>query len=122
MSFYIHDHRDMTAAWLKIGLAFVFLWVAGAMYINPSAFFHYLPAFLTQIVSPELFLRLFGVYEVFLALWILSGKLTFFAGVVAACTLIGITIFNLDAFPILFRNIGLICAAFALSSHSAYYK
>ncbi len=100
---------------LRIGLAFIFLYAA----IFVSGDFHagakYVPSFVTNIIPLQLFLIIFGIFEVVLALWILSGKLRLYSGLLTALLLIVVTAMNLSFFSVLFRNIAIIGAAIAFA-------
>lgn len=63
-------------------------------------------------------LTVFSVYQILLALWILSGWKTFYPSLLAALTISGIIIFNLGALEIVFRDIAIIFAALALAAWS----
>jgi hypothetical protein len=86
-------------------------------FINPSAYIKWIPDFFLAIlpVSAVTFLSLFFVFEVVLGIWLLWGKWSVAAGIVSALLLVGITFLNVSEFGVLFRNIGLIAAAVALS-------
>ena len=100
---------------LRAGLAFVFLY--GAFFVsNVGTGAKYVPAFVSNIIPLETFLMLFGIFEVLLSIWLLSGKFTRYSGLVSAAFLICITAFNLSYFSGLFRNVALIAAAFALAT------
>lgn len=57
----------------------------------------------------------FSLYELVLAVWILSSKKTFWAASLACFTLVGIIIANFSDVDILFRDIAIIFAAGALA-------
>lgn len=67
-------------------------------------------------LAPEpLLLSSFSLFEVLLGLWLLSGKKLFYAAGISAMVFSGITIFNLGALDIVFRDVGLFFAALALA-------
>ena len=101
---------------LRVGLAFVFVFAAISLSLNPSEGMHFLPPFVSYFVSPSLFLTLFGVYEIILSVWLLSGKFSLYAGLIAATTLVVITGLNFSDFSVLFRNVAIVFAALALAS------
>ena len=100
---------------LRIGLAFVFLYAAFFV-SNVGTGTKYVPAFVSNIIPLQTFLILFGVFEVFLSIWLLLGKFTKYSGLVSAVFLICVTAFNLSYFSGLFRNVAIIAAAFALAT------
>ena len=101
---------------LRFGLAFVFLYTAVAGLINPEAYVKWIPGFVLEIlpVGAVPFLIAFFVFEAILSVWLVWGKWGVTAGVISAFLLFIITFLNLNAFGVLFRNIGLIAAAVAL--------
>jgi uncharacterized membrane protein YphA (DoxX/SURF4 family) len=80
----------------------------------------YIPVFIAgdikTLISLQLFLILFAVVEVILALLLVFGKLQTIAALAAGVILLVITLLNLWDFHVLFRNIAIICAAFALAA------
>ena len=99
---------------LRVGLAVVFLYAAISSFTNPNDWIGYLPQLAKDHVSPNLLIAIFAVYELLLALWLLSGKFTKYAALLVAFTLFGIIVFNYSLFAITFRDVGLIFAALAL--------
>lgn len=110
-----HLRRNAPARCLRLGLAFVFLYAAIFVSSSAQRGGHYVPAFITTLLPLRLFLPLFGSAEIGLALWLLSGKRIRSAAFLSAALLIAITVPNLADFPIIFRNIAIIAAAFALA-------
>lgn len=107
--------NSFLAAWfLRIGLAFVFLYAAIAAFIEPSVWLGYLPAFVANSSSGLFLLHTFSVIELPLAGWLLSGKKTWWAASVAALMFAGIIVANFASMDIIFRDIGLLLAAIAL--------
>jgi uncharacterized membrane protein YphA (DoxX/SURF4 family) len=99
---------------LRLGLAFVFGYVAIASLVHPNDWVGYLPQQLKTIIPALTLLKLFSIYEILLALWLLSGKFVKIAALVTAMTLAGIVVTNPSQFAITFRDVGLIFAALAL--------
>lgn len=104
---------------LRLGLSYVFLFVAISTLLNPNSFAHYVPQFVGQLIPANLFLIVYGVFEVFLALWLLSGLKTLYAALIAAAILFVLTALNFNDFGILFRNVAIFYAALALAVLSA---
>ncbi len=97
---------------LRAGLAFSFWYAAVASLVSPSDWVGYLPGFIS---SHRLdLLKIFSIFEIGLGLWLLSGYYLKYAAAMAALTLAGAVIFNLNLFIITFRDIGLVCVALAL--------
>lgn len=101
---------------LRVGLAFVFLYAAVNFFFNTDQALQFLPKFVSSIIPPGIFLRLFEIYELILAAWLLSGKWSHYAGLLSALTLIMITAFNVESFHVVFRNIAIIFAGLALTT------
>ena len=100
---------------LRVGLATVFTYAAISSFLNPLEWVGYLPAVITDHFQAEAVLKVFSVYELLLAAWLLSGVYVRFVGLLCAATLAGITVSNFSLFAISFRDIGLIFMALALA-------
>ena len=118
--------QNSTALLLRLALAIVFLYAAVSSTLSPNEWVGYLPKLLTEHVSATLLLKGFSVFELALAIWLLSGLYVRYAALLAAATLAGITLSNYHLFLISFRDIGLMLAALALAtlpeSHSQKRK
>lgn len=99
---------------LRLGLAFVFLYAAISAFINPDAWTGFLPTFLRAAFPAKTILMIFSVSEVALSLWLFSGRSTRFAAAIAALMLLGIVLTNLKVLDLTFRDVGLFFAALAL--------
>ncbi|HZX50182.1 MAG TPA: hypothetical protein VFE94_03515 [Candidatus Paceibacterota bacterium] len=101
---------------LRTGLAFVFLYTAVVGFMDPGAYIKWIPGFVLESlpVGAVPFLISFFIFEAVLAVWLLWGKWGVAAAVISAALLFAITFLNLNAFGVLFRNVGLIAAAVAL--------
>lgn len=100
---------------LRVGLATALLYAATASLLDPDSWIGFIPAIFRSIISGEILLALFSIYEAALALWLLSGKSAFYSALLAAATLFFITVFNLGALDIVFRDIAIIFMALALA-------
>jgi uncharacterized membrane protein YphA (DoxX/SURF4 family) len=109
-------NQQLTGLLLRTGLAIIFLYAAVSSFINPQDWVGYLPGMLTDRISSDILLKIFSVYELLLATWLLSGIYVRYAAVACAATLAGIVVFNFELFAITFRDIALIFAALALAS------
>ena len=108
--------KEKLASWLIIiGLAAVFLYAGLDSFLSPDAWIGYFPAFMRGVVSDQLLLGVFSACEIFLALWLLSRRYLFYSGIIAGLTTLGIMIFNLGAFDLVFRDIAIVFAAAALA-------
>jgi uncharacterized membrane protein YphA (DoxX/SURF4 family) len=102
-------------SWLLRGaLALVFLYASISSFLGPQDWVGYFPSFLRNIVPDAVLLPFFSVYELALAMWLLSGWLTKYAALLAAATLAGIVAFNFQLFLITFRDMALVLTAVGL--------
>lgn len=99
---------------LRLALAFAFLYAGISSLINPQNWIGFIPQFVANIVNPELALDVFSVVEVVLGVWLLSAWKKFEAAVVSVVVLIGITLPNLNLMNVVFRDIALIIVAVGL--------
>ena len=100
---------------LRIGIAFGFFYTAVFSFLNPNDWIGFFPMFLRDFFGVNLVLISFNFYELILGFWLISGKYGFLAGLISAATMLGIIVFNLGAFDIIFRDVGLFFAALALT-------
>jgi uncharacterized membrane protein YphA (DoxX/SURF4 family) len=111
-----HFHSgNLTQLFLRLGLATVFLYAAISGTLNPREWVGYVPSILTDHFDAELLLKFFSVYELALAVLLLSGIYTRYVGLLCTVTLIGIVASNFSLLAISFRDIGLAFAALALA-------
>lgn len=108
------NYLSLASFFLRVGLALVFLYAAIASFLNPGAWGAYIPSWIGVIVPISLFLTLFSLYEIVLALWLLSGKYTFYAAMLAGATLLGIIFPNMGDLDVIFRDVAIFFAAVAL--------
>lgn len=99
---------------LRLGIAFTFIYVGFAAFANPNAWIGFIPEFVDNIIARSSFLKIHAVFDLLLGVWLLSNWKIFYASVVSALFLFGIVVFNLGALDIIFRDIGLFFAAVAL--------
>lgn len=96
------------AVWfLRVGLAFVFAYASYEICVNPANFLKYTPKFILDVVPHNLFLYTFGIGELFLAAWILTGWKAEYASIISVLLMVGIIVFNPEYFQILFRNVAI---------------
>ncbi len=102
---------------LRIGVAFAFLYPSIDALSNPDTWIGYFPTFVHNFagLSDLVILHTFGIVEVIIALWILSGKKIFIPSVLAAIILVVIVGFNYFVLDILFRDLTIAAAALALA-------
>jgi uncharacterized membrane protein YphA (DoxX/SURF4 family) len=99
---------------LRVALAFVFLYAGVSSFLSPNDWIGYMPRFMRGIVSDQLLLGGFSVFEIALSAWLLSGFYVKYAALLAGAMLAGIVALNPVLLPITFRDVGLFIAAIAL--------
>ena len=103
---------------LQLSISSVFLYAAIASILEPYNWIGYLPQALKNIFPAQPLLLVFSFYELALSLWVLSGKKTFYAAILAAASLMGIIVSNISQIDILFRDFAIFFAAAALAAGS----
>jgi len=102
---------------LRGGIAFSFIYAAIQSFLNPSSWVGFFPVwaqtFAEQSVGIENMLIAFSVFEVILAVWVLSGWLKLYSGLLSAAMIAGILVTNIGAFDILFRDVPIFFSALA---------
>tara|TARA_B100001971_G_C17759881_1_gene319632 strand:+ start:139 stop:495 length:357 start_codon:yes stop_codon:yes gene_type:complete len=105
---------------LRGGLAFSFLYVAINSFLEPQNWIGFFPVWMLNLAGDSMLLGAFSIFEIILALWLLSGKKGMYAALVSAGLLLGIVVMNLGALSLIFRDISLATAALALA-YIEYY-
>jgi len=105
---------------MRLGAAFALLYPALNALFEPYTWAGYIPSFVRlparAVGVPDItLLHAFGVVEVVLALWILSGIKIFWPSITATVLLVAIVIFNPHEFPVLFRDLSIASLTFALA-------
>ena len=102
---------------LRVAVAFSFLYPPLSALGDPYSWIGYFPGFVMSLVGGNgmLLLHAFGVVEVLLALWILFGKNIFIPSLLAGIALLAIVLLNGPQFLVLFRDVSIALAAFALA-------
>ncbi len=100
---------------LRIGVAFAFLYPPLNALVDPYAWIGYFPPFVNGFIPDPVLLHVFGIIEVVIALWILSGWRIFWPSTLAVLMLVGIVVFNPTNFQVLFRDLSIAAMSFALA-------
>lgn len=100
---------------LRIGVAFAFLYPPIDALFNPDSWIGYFPKFIHGIAPDLVLLHGFGLIEVIIAIWVLSGRKIFWPSLAAGLMITTIVLFNLGNFEILFRDLSIAAMAFALA-------
>lgn len=110
-------NNQTLASWLlRLGLAFVFVYAAAGTLLHPHLWQGYLPAFVQKWPLVHLLLKGLALYEIALAVWLLSGRYVKYAALLCAATLAGIILAQPQDLIITFRDVGLVFMALALAA------
>lgn len=107
-----HEASDLL---LRFGVALAFLYPPIDAVLNPYSWVGYLPTFLRDVAPEMVVLHLFGVLEIILAVWILSGRRIFWPSVAATVILFAIVLMNFSEFEVLFRDLSIAAMTLALA-------
>jgi len=107
-----HEASDLL---LRLATAFAFLFPALDAFLNPFSWVGYIPGFARGILPEMVLLHGFGILEIILAVWILSGRRIFWPSVAATVILLLIVVLNLNDFEVLFRDLSLAGMTLALA-------
>ena len=111
----IKDREILASFSLRTGLAIVFFYAASSAFLNPTSWQGFIPQFISDVISPGIFLNIHSAAEIILGIWLLSNKKTFYAAAISALFMLAIVVFNVGALDILFRDIAIFFAAIALA-------
>jgi hypothetical protein len=101
---------------LRIGAAFALLYPPIAALKDPTSWLAYFPPFIRALpIDPLLLLHGFGVIEIVLALWILSGWNIRIPAALTTIMLLAIVAFNASQFDVLFRDFSIATLTLALA-------
>ncbi len=104
----------LTDCVLRGGLAFAFLFPPINAFFDPYSWIGYFPAFMRGFVPDAVLLHSFGIVEIIIALWILSGWRVFWPSLAALIFLLAIVLFDLNDFQVIFRDISIASIALVL--------
>lgn len=107
--------RDVGNFVLRLGVAFAFVYAAVAGFVDPDSWVGYFPNFIRSLVPEYTLLALWGVVELVLGLWILSGKHIFWPSLAASLSLAGLILTNLGTMDIIFRDVTILAATITLA-------
>lgn len=100
---------------LRAGLAFAFLYPPLNALADPNAWIGYFPSFVLGIVPELVLLHGFGLVEILIALWLLSGWKIFWPAALATLMLCGIVFFDSSEFQVVFRDLSIAAIGIALA-------
>lgn len=100
---------------LRLGVALAFLYPPINAFIDPYSWVGYFPLFVKDVAPEMVLLHVFGIVEIAIGLWILSGKRIFLPSLAATVILLVIVLFNVGDFQVLFRDVSIAAMALALA-------
>ncbi len=100
---------------LRGGVAFAFLYPPINALSDPYSWIGYFPAFTRGYVDDLVLLHVFGIIEVLIALWILSGWKIVLPSLAAAGLLLAIVFFDFSQMQVVFRDLSIAAAALYLA-------
>ena len=110
------NNDRLASFFIRLGIAFAFVYAAISAFITPENWIGFMPSWISAIpVDQFLILQIFSGVEILLGLWLITGKKLFYSAIVSAVFLAGITIVNIGALDIVFRDITIFLAAIALA-------
>lgn len=109
--------QELKIVWflLRFGVAFTFLYASISAFIHPDPWLSYFPPFLRNMFSDELLLWTWGMGEMVIGVWLLSGYKIFLPSIAASGLLLGIFIFDFSSMNVIFRNVSILSTAIALA-------
>lgn len=108
--------EKLASLFLRIGIAFVFSYAAISALVIPEAWIGFYPQFIRSLVPDQVLLYGHSFAEIALALWLLSGKKTFYAAAFSGLWMLGIILGTFNIFLITFRDVAILFSAIALAS------
>ncbi len=110
-----HAERDYAILFLRTGIAFSFFYVAVSIFLNPSSWMGFVPKFAEIILPASKLVYGHAILDGFLGIWLLTNRKIFYASVLSAANLFFITVLNLGAMEIVFRDVTILFSAVALA-------
>ena len=117
------NEKKLVSFFLRIGLATVFLYAGIGAFLNPTAWVGFIPLWLGKMIPVNTFLSIHAVFDITIGLWLMTGKKTFYASLVAG--LVGMAWFtdkmfkpsNLLIIKLLFMVIVIIISLAYITKH-----
>lgn len=101
---------------LRLGAAFAFVYPPlSAFFGDPYSWFGYFPTFVQGVLPDLVLLHLFGLVEIAIGLWILSGYKIFLPSLAATLMLLAIVGFNIPHMDVVFRDLSIAATTLALA-------
>lgn len=96
----------------RVSLAFPFFYSSIDGLVHPSDWIGYVPHFVSSIMPIPIFLGIFSIIELVLALWVLFGPYAWIPSVLIGFLLLGIVAVNPSQFLVTFRDLSIAGLAF----------
>ena len=109
------SHDKIAHLVLRIGTAFALIYSAISGFITPDNWIGYFPSFTQEILSVNTILIFWGIIEIILAVWILSGWKIKTPSIIGAVAMLGLIVFNFNQMDILFRDVTIMSVFIALA-------
>lgn len=113
--------QTLVGYFLRLSIATVFLYAAVGAYLQPYNWIGFIPQVAEKIAPAQTLLTGFSLFQLFLAVWVLTGWKQLFSALVASVTLLAIIVANWGDLTVLFRDFAIFFASLALAT-SAYKK
>ena len=84
----------LVSFFLRSGIAVVFFYAAISAFLNPLAWVGFIPGFVQSLIPQTIFLNVHSVGNIIIGLWLLSGKKTFYASILASLAMFSIVVFT----------------------------
>ena len=112
---YREDKKELLVSFLlRVGLCIVFLYAGTAALVNPENWIGFVPQWISIFISRDIFLIMHGMTDLLIGIWLISNFKPFWAGLIASLSLISIISVNFTQLEIIFRDVAILFAAFAL--------
>ena len=108
------NSKYLVSFFLRTGLGIVFLYAGVSCLIYPDIWVSFIPSFIYSVFTEKIFLTIYSIFQIILALWLFSGYKPYAASILTALTLILIIVFNIQSLDLIFRDIAILFAALAL--------
>ena len=100
---------------LRASLALSFIYAAISAFLHPSDWVTFFPNILRNNVKDTFLLDWWGLFEIILATWLISGKRIFIPSIITVVTIASIIVINLNIPDTIFQDIPTLAVAVVLS-------
>ncbi|MDO8509202.1 MAG: hypothetical protein Q7S27_05980 [Nanoarchaeota archaeon] len=108
------DRKHLAIFFIRIGLAFVFLYAGIGIITNPDSWIGFVPKIVSKFMSTYVVLYSHAILDIILGVWLIYGKRVFYASILCSLNLLSIIIFNAGSMDIIFRDISILFSSLAL--------